>query len=243
MRVSKHSRASNLHLKVGVVSLGCLSALGISAGAANAADVGVSGDEQQTALEATVDVLAPCVWRLDNVDPELTLTNQSGFDYIGDALSLSAMDTIQIFLSGDATTQNEVCGIYVDGDAGIRLSVSANNLSFVGDGIDDSMDFTMDSFNPLVVDADAEGFGCNGSWTDNGPFDIGTTNSAVEPYSILSADVVNMDTEGQSFPEFPSCELDVSYSTDVPAGQVPAGSTTYTLTGPELVVTIVNGAP
>ena len=156
------------------------------------------------------------------------------------------MDEIVIFLSGDTASPDTVCGIYVDGDAGIRLSVSANSLAFVGDGSDNSMNFTMDAGNPLVVDADdAEGAFCTGAWTDEEALNIDALTTPVEPYSIDSVDVRSMDTEGQVFMggEFPACELDVSYSTEVPAGQVPAGSSTYALTGPEVVVTIVNGAP
>jgi hypothetical protein len=254
MREKKSLKAPNQALKFGVVALGFLAALGISSGAANAVpgdNVGTAGGEQVVELSATVDVLAPCVWVLSGVEPTLALatTNAAIFDitdedYVGDALSLSATDTIDIFLSGDSATENTVCGVYVSGDAGIRLSVSATNLAFIGPLPDDSMNFTMDADNPLEVDASST-IGCWGDWTDEGAKEIGATITPVEPYSILGSDVESMDTEGQTVMggEFPSCELDVTYSTDVPAGKVPASSSDYSLTGPELLVTIVNGTP
>lgn len=255
MREKKNLKAPNQALKFGVVALGLLAALGISSGAANAApedNVGTAGGDQVVELSATVDVLAPCVWVLEGVEPTLALatTNMAILDttdedYVGDALSLSATDTIDIFLSGDPATENTVCGVYVSGDAGIRLSVSATNLAFIGPVGDTSMNFTMDADNPLEVDASST-IGCwAGNWTDEGAKEIGATITPVEPYSILGSDVEGMDTEGQTLPggEFPSCELDVTYSTDVPAGKVPASSSDYSLTGPELLVTIVNGTP
>lgn len=245
-------KASNSGLlKVGALSLAGVFAAVLQVGAASAVtDSEPNGGDQLVSLAAEVDVLAQCAWYLGGVDTSLNLVSDDGFGgtppYIGAALPISAQDSsVQLYFSGSAI-EDTACGIYVDGSAGIDLTVTLADFSFVGSP-DTSMSFDLSVDNPLTVDMGVnfvDSGACSlDTWTDAtaaDPVSLGLSASTVFGIADLKVRSGDYSPSSGGAMSLPNCDLSMTYSTQIPAGLIPTESGEYLYTGPEMTVTIVN---
>ena len=254
---SERGHKDSKAIKGGLLVVAGVFAAALQVGGASAVENSETalGVDSQVALGAEVDVLAQCAWYLDGVDSSLTLLSADdglggNVPYIGDALTISAQDSsVELYFSGSITA-DDPCGIYVDGSAGIDLTVELATLAFVGSP-DTSMNFSLDGLNPLNVDMDVNGLSnaCStGSWDDytaSSPVALDTATTPETVFGIADSEVrsgtYSPSLGGPGF--LPNCDLVMAYSTQIPAGLIPDSSGSYTFTGPAMTVTIVNSTP
>jgi hypothetical protein len=218
----------------------------LQVGAASAVDSETNGVDAQVSVGAQADVLAQCAWWLDGVDTSLSLGSELNAPYVGDALAISAEDeSVSLYFSGGEAADT-ACGIYVDGSAGIDLTVELAELAFVGSP-DTSMNFDLDANNPLLVQMAVNGssVSCStdGVWDDYSSASPVVVDTATTPETVFGItdgsvrDPIEFDPPAGSLP---NCDLSMTYSTEIPQGLIPDSSGTYTFVGPAMTVTIVN---
>ena len=244
-----------------VISLGAL-ALGVSGvGPALATSEGpLPSGGGDTDLTASTLTGAWCGWYLTDVSSELVLEPVNALEttYVGTAIDLTATDLLgsSAFVGGtdvhDDDTTN--CSWYgAPNQQAVEVSIEADSANFeamaefYNDETDTSMDFSLNSDNPLTITVDEDlatdevtglRLYCNGFDVTEVTTIYGTLLDLISN-PISSAVYTDVGTTDR-------CDWDVTYSTSIPAGLVPTyGGTTYSYTGPTLTTTleIIETAP
>jgi len=205
--------------------------------------------ETSATTGATAATIEDCEWYLDGVATELSLTNDSGMEYVGDDYELTATnDAVKVFLSG-MNVEDERCSFYDDvRGAGVEVSwsgsvgfanVAADDTSLdweLGDALEDgegvsSLDI---AYTPVALSCDAA-FGDGAS--------VSITNVATSP--LTPAQISDLSTQSfnpaaaEGLATFAKCTLNASYSVKLPGGQTPSNpGGSYTFAGPTITTTI-----
>ena len=127
-----------------------------------AATTGVG--ETPATTGATAETIEDCEWYLNGVAEVLSLTNDSGMEYVGDDYTLSESDTaVNVYFSG-TEAEDDRCSFYDDvRGAGVDVSWTGDSFSNVDAG-DTSLDWNLgdeldavDSGSDHAVDGVAAG--------------------------------------------------------------------------------------
>jgi hypothetical protein len=211
----------------------------------------ILGDVAPT--EAEVTMKERCIWYVDGVASEITLTGAvEDAVYDGDQYSLSAeLDDYVAWTSGNnspaddpdahaaCTFFGEQTGIAVDGGwSDTEFSAEAQNIDIDGTDSDDSanMGFSADATDPLTLDLSTGECRATGLWSV-GP-DIIAHEELVGSVLTLDAD----DATGRPVDnelDNDKCNALVSVTASIPAGKTPlyAGKA-YKFTGPTFTTEI-----
>ncbi len=216
------------------------------------------GEQQQTqsdteisALDVTTDIpVVPwCGWYVSTSSADsiaLVPAADEPTSYTGEEISLTATgdeNFAYVGPNGSLTSQSEVtdCSWFNNDENkyGARYDVSADGSLFVAEalssgdfdgGLDDRMDFSADSSNPLritnvgIETCTSEGFATNAS------AEITVTNNETTPWTVLTGSVTNNNF----------CAWSAKYEINIPADMSPLyGNVTYRWTGPQLTHTLV----
>ena len=233
----------------------CLAVYGFSGISMGSAETGVGGTASfGTDADAAADTLAACAWYVSGVDPTVSLTNESGMEYVGDDYELSGSNTtpISIFFSGSDSPDSR-CSFY-DDEKGVSVEVSWSGTAFVKGGGDASLDFeagdgledasnNVDGQSSFNITYDAVVGSCTGGWNSGATERItGIAVPPLTPASIADEDVATnfSPTLTGGSATFASCELNANYSTWLPGGKTPSNpGSSYNFTGPTLTTTVV----
>jgi hypothetical protein len=207
-----------------------------------ASAVGIEGDAAtEVTTSASAETIEMCGWRIDGVDPEISLANDDpSLEYVGNDYELTGLDEdILIYLSGDAVEETR-CSFYSD-YKGAQVKVSWTGSSFVSSP-DNSLSWDLEDENLIITYSDN---GCVAGWETEDGVDIAgafTVGSEVVPAKI-PATAVNAESsyrpDSVGSPTFPSCGFSAAYATVIP-GAVPTDpGATYTFAGPALTSTLV----
>jgi hypothetical protein len=210
----------------------------------------IGGDTAPT--EAEVTMKERCIWYVDGVASEITLTGAvEGAVYDGDRYSLSAeLADYVAWTSGNTTGGGsdfdvhapctffgEETGIEVDGTwSGVAFLAEAQNINIAGDEADDSINMGFDAGgdDPLTLVLAEGTCRATGSWI------IGPSIVAPSSASILNLPATDAterpDDEDESNDK---CNAVASVTASIPAGKTPlyAGKA-YKFTGPTLTTEI-----
>lgn len=191
---------------------------------------------------ATAATLEDCEWYLDGVDTELSLTNTSGLEYVGDDYTLTAEDSgVNVYFSG-TVAQDERCSFYDDvRGAGVEVSWTGDSFNA---GVDDSLDWNLgdnlETSGISTLDVTYSKDTCDDAFTAGGAVSISDPlDSPLSPASISDADTGLFFPSSLLSATFAKCTLDATYSVVLPGSRTPANpGGSYTFTGPALTTTI-----
>ncbi len=191
---------------------------------------------------ATAATLEDCEWYLDGVDTELSLTNTSGLEYVGDDYELTAEDSgVNVYFSG-TVAQDERCSFYDDvRGAGVEVSWTGDSFNA---GDDESLDWNLgdnlETSGISTLDVTYSKDTCDDAFTAGGAVSISDPlDSPLSPASISDADTGLFFPSSLLSPTFAKCTLDATYSVVLPGSRTPANpGGSYTFTGPALSTTI-----
>jgi hypothetical protein len=202
--------------------------------------------------EAEVTMKERCIWYVDGVPSEITLTaaGDAGAVYDGDKYSLSAtlLDYVA-WTSGNTspatdpdahapcTFFGEETGIEVDGTwSGVAFLAEAQNINADGDEADDSlnMGFDADVTDPLTLNLATGTCRAAGSWIV-GPSIVAPSSASILNLPATDATERPDDDVGSN----DKCNAEASVTASIPAGKTPlyAGKA-YKFTGPTLTTEI-----
>lgn len=192
---------------------------------------------------ATAVTIEDCEWYLNGVEDELSLTNTSGMEYVGDDYELSVSDAdVNVYFSG-TDTEDERCSFYDDvRGAGVEVSWTGDSFSNA-DPSDTSLDWelgaALETSGVSSLDITYEAGACDVA------FSAGATVSITNPEDspLTPASISDIATGGftpsSATPTFAKCTLNSTYSVKLPGGRTPsAPGSSYTFTGPGLTTTI-----
>lgn len=191
---------------------------------------------------ATAATLEDCEWYLDGVDTELSLTNTSGLEYVGDDYTLTAEDSgVNVYFSG-TVAQDERCSFYDDvRGAGVEVSWTGDSFNA---GVDNSLDWNLgdnlETSGISTLDVTYSKDTCDDAFTAGGAVSISDPlDSPLSPASISDADTGLFFPSSLLSATFAKCTLDATYSVVLPGSRTPANpGSSYTFTGPGLTTTI-----
>ena len=191
---------------------------------------------------ATAATIEDCEWYLDGVDDELSLTNTSGLEYVGDDYTLTAEDSgVNVYFSG-TVAQDERCSFYDDvRGAGVEVSWTGDSFNA---GADDSLDWNLgdnlETSGISTLDVTYTKDTCDDAFTAGGAVSISDPlDSPLSPASISDAATDLFFPSSLLSPTFAKCTLDATYSVVLPGANTPANpGGSYTFTGPALTTTI-----
>jgi hypothetical protein len=208
-----------------------------------AATTGVG--ETPATTGATAQTIEDCEWYLNGVADELSLTNTSGMEYVGDDYTLTASDAaVNVYFSG-TDVEDVRCSFYDDvRGAGVEVSWTGDSFSNE-DPSDISLDWNLgDALEEAGVsslDVTYVADTCDAAFTSGGAVSISNPDdSPLTPASISDASTGTF-TPSAAAPgaTWAKCTLNASYSVVLPGSRTPANpGTTYTFTGPGLTTTI-----
>ena len=208
-----------------------------------AATTGVG--ETPATTGATAATIEDCEWYLNGVADELSLTNDSLMEYVGDDYTLSASDPgVNVYFSG-TEVEDDRCSFYDDvRGAGVDVSWTGDSFSNVDAG-DTSLDWllgdALETSGISSLDVTYEPATCDAAFTSGGAVSISDpADSPLTPASIsdvATATFTPSAAEGSA--TWAKCTLNASYSVVLPGSRTPANpGTSYTFTGPGLTTTI-----
>jgi hypothetical protein len=206
-----------------------------------ASAVGIEGVASTTIdTSASAETIEMCGWRIDGVDPEISLANEDeSLEYVGNDYELTGLDEgILIYLSGDEVEATR-CSFYSN-YKGAQVKVSWTGSSFVSSP-DTSLSWNLSTENLIITYSDNA---CVAAWETEDGVDIagaftvgGEVVPAKIPATAVGALAYSPDSVGS--PTFPSCGFSAAYATVIP-GAVPTDpGATYTFAGPLLTSTLV----
>ena len=193
---------------------------------------------------ATAQTIEDCEWYLNGVADELSLTNTSGMEYVGDDYELTASDSaVNVYFSG-TDIEDERCSFYDDvRGAGVEVSWTGDGFTNASAG-DTSLDWELGApleTGPGVssLDITYEAGVCDAAFTAGDAVSI--TDPADSP--LTPASISDLATGGftpsAATPSFAKCTLNATYSVKLPGGRTPnAPGSSYTFQGPALTTTI-----
>ena len=214
-----------------------------------AATTGEGETAATTGAEAST--IEDCEWYLNGVATELSLTNDSGMEYVGNDYTLSASDeSVNVYFSG-TETPDERCSFY-DDVRGAGVDVTWDGVAFATGTADDSLDWTLGQgleTGPAVssLDVTYTKDSCDDAFDAGDAVSItNVTGSPITP-ALISDLATGSFTPSAVAPgaTWAKCTLNASYSVVLPGGRAPQNpGGTYTFTGPRLTTTItVNDLP
>jgi hypothetical protein len=194
---------------------------------------------------ATAQTIEDCEWYLEGVATLLSLTNDTGMEYVGDDYELSASNTgVNVYFSGNSA-EDVRCSFYDDvRGAGVEVSWTGEAFSNV-DTTDTSLDWDLGAaleVGPAVSSLDityATGT-CDPAFTAGSAVSIdGTATSPLTPASISDVATGTFSPSAAVDATFAKCTLDATYAVKLPGGRTPAfPGSSYSFTGPVLSTTI-----
>ena len=194
---------------------------------------------------ATALTIEDCEWYLNGVADELSLTNTSGMEYVGDDYELSASDdVVNVYFSG-TDTEDERCSFYDDvRGAGVEVSWTGDSFINATPG-DTSLDWNLGDAletGPAIssLDITYEADVCDAAFTSGGAVSISDpADSPLTPASISDDATGGFTPSALATPSFAKCTLNATYSVKLPGGRTPsAPGSSYTFQGPGLTTTI-----
>jgi hypothetical protein len=202
---------------------------------------GTPGEESSTTITASTETLAWCGWYLSGVDGSINLAPETETKYDGTAINLSAEDSgLSVFVGGTSTHSPEAdnCSWYGDlNKQEVSITVLASSFAFdaevnggAGSG-DTSMDFTLDSGNPLNIDVTP---------SENCTTNLFVIDDEASIYSPSTLDSKPVSSNAQAAVQtVDKCDWSVDYVTSIPGGLIPLfGGVTYDFVGPSLTTTL-----
>lgn len=210
-----------------------------------AATTGVGETPATTGAEAST--IEDCEWYLNGVETELSLTNDSGMEYVGDDYTLEATNNgVNVYFSG-TEAEDERCSFY-DDVRGAGVEVSWTGTSFTStDGTDTSLDWILgdalesDPAEVSSLDVEYTTASACSSFTAGGAVSI--NSSAISPLTPASindaATAAFTPSYAAGSATFAKCTLNATYTVVLPGGRTPLNpGNPYSFTGPALVTTI-----
>jgi hypothetical protein len=200
---------------------------------------GTPGTSSSTSTSTSTETLDWCGWYLSGVDGELSLEPDTVTKYAGEAIELSAEDAgLSVFVGGTSTHSEATdnCSWYgVDNKQEISVTVTASGYEFDGEvdggSGDESMDFILDSGNPLNIDVTAD------TTCTSGGFGIDDQASIYSPDTLISKPVTSNSQSAVTTVD--KCDWSVDYVTSIPGGLIPLyGGVIYDFVGPTLTTTL-----
>ena len=199
--------------------------------------------ETSATTGASAATIEDCEWYLDGVATELSLTNESGMEYVGDDYTLTAdVDDVSVYFSG-TEAEDVRCSFYDDvRGADVEVSWTGNGFSST---TDDSLDWLLGDLLEVTgessLDIAYEKGTCDDAFTAGDSVSI--TSAAISPLTPATIDAAATATFTPSAAAgsatFAKCGLNASYSVVLPGGRTPASpGSSYTFTGPALSTTI-----
>jgi hypothetical protein len=193
---------------------------------------------------ATAATIEDCEWYLNGVATELSLTNDTGMEYVGDDYELSASNTgVNVYFSG-TEVQNQRCSFYDDvRGAGVEVSWTGDAFSNV-DSSDTSLDWdlgaTLETSGISSLDITYTADTCDAAFTAGSAVSISDpADSPLTPASIGDAATASFEPSAAVGATFAMCTLNADYAVKLPGGRTPAApGSSYTFTGPGLTTTI-----
>ena len=194
---------------------------------------------------ATAATIEDCEWYLNGVATDLSLTNDSGMEYVGDDYELSALDSgVNVYFSG-TDVPDERCSFYDDvRGAGVDVSWTGDTFANV-DATDMSLDWNLGDAleeGPAISSLDVTYVAgiCDAAFTSGGAVSISDpAASPLTPASISDMDTGSFDPSSLDASTFAKCTLDASYAVKLPGGRTPTNpGSSYTFIGPGLTTTI-----
>jgi hypothetical protein len=194
---------------------------------------------------ATAQTIEDCEWYLNGVATELSLTNDTGMEYVGDDYELSASnDAVNVYFSG-TVAEDDRCSFY-DDVRGAGVEVSWTEAAFLNvDATDQSLDWELgDALETGGVvsslDITYTEDTCDPAFTAGSSVSIdGTATSPLTPASISDVNTASFSPSAALGATFAKCTLNATYVVKLPGGRTPAfPGTPYTFTGPSLSTTI-----
>lgn len=194
---------------------------------------------------ATAATIEDCEWYLNGVATSLSLTNESGMEYVGDDYELSASDTgVNVYFSG-TEAEDERCSFYDDvRGAGVEVSWTGDAFSNV-DPSDTSLDWDLGTAletGPAVssLDITYTADDCDAAFTSGSAVSItDPADSPLTPASISDIATGSFSPSSALSATFAKCTLNATYAVKLPGGRTPAApGSSYTFTGPGLTTTI-----
>lgn len=195
---------------------------------------------------ATAQTIEDCEWYLDGVTDELSLTNTSGMEYVGDDYELSAEDAgVVVYFSG-TEIEDERCSFYDDvRGAGVDVSWTGDAFENVDAGdislnwnLGDALETGAAAISSLDITYEADE--CDAAFTSGGAVSISDpADSPLTPASISDIATGGFTPSALVTPSFAKCTLNATYSVKLPGGRTPnAPGSSYTFQGPGLTTTI-----
>jgi len=194
---------------------------------------------------ATAQTIEDCEWYLNGVATELSLTNGTGMEYVGDDYTLTASDdAVNVYFSG-SIAEDERCSFYDDvRGAGVDVSWTGDSFSNV-DPTDTSLDWDLGDITEEAgissLDVTYVAGTCDAAFVAGSAVQISDeSDSPLTPASISDVDTGSFTPSAEDpGATFAKCTLNASYSVVLPGQRTPANpGTSYTFTGPNLTTTI-----
>ena len=207
-----------------------------------AATTGEGETPATTGAEAST--IEDCEWYLNGVATELSLTNDSDMEYVGDDLTLTDSDDgVNVYFSG-LEAEDTRCSFY-DDVRGAGIDVTWDGVAFTTGTADLSLNWTLgtdlETSGVSSLDVTYTKATCDEAFDAGGAVSI--TDSSPTPLTPASISDLAMEgfTPSAATPgaTWAKCTLNASYSVVLPGGRTPENpGSAYTFSGPGLITTI-----